>query len=79
MSLENVPDKTLLTRVNQRLLRTGTGGQCHVTATVHRGVVTLSGTIQYDLQRKHLLRTASGVSGVGRVEDRLQVKSHQRC
>jgi osmotically-inducible protein OsmY len=78
MSIERVPDKTILNQINQRLSRTGTGGQCRVVATVLKGVVTLSGTIQYDYQRKHVLRTASGVSGVGRVEDRLQVMSHKR-
>ncbi|MBW3595997.1 MAG: BON domain-containing protein [Planctomycetes bacterium] len=67
-------DKSLLQKVNQRLSRTGTGGKTRVVATVRRGDVTLSGTLQYEIQRKNLLRAATSVQGVRRVVDQMTVE-----
>jgi osmotically-inducible protein OsmY len=64
-------DKTLLQQVNKRLARSGTGGKTRVTASVRRGDVTLSGTLQYEMQRKTLTRAASSVAGVRRVVDQM--------
>ena len=74
----DVPDKTLLQKVNQRLARMGTGSQSRVTATVCRGQVTLSGTIQYALQRRPLVSAVSSVAGIRRVIDQLQEKPRRR-
>jgi osmotically-inducible protein OsmY len=69
-----VPDKALLAKVNQRLSRCGVGSRVHVNATVRNGTVTLSGVLDFDYQRKPLLRAAAGVDGVRMVIDQLKVK-----
>lgn len=75
MPFENhVPDKTLLSKVNSRLARCGSGSRTHVAAIVRNGAVTLSGTVDFDYQKRPLLRAASGVDGVRMVIDQLQVK-----
>jgi hypothetical protein len=75
------PDKTLLKKVNQRLMRAGLGSHSRVTAAIRNGQVTLSGSIQYEHQRRTILRAASGVDGVSQVVDKLTVQpanSHRR-
>lgn len=67
-------DKSLLQQVNKRLARTGTGGKTRVTATVRRGDVTLNGILQYEIQRKTLIRAATSVGGVRRVVDQMTVE-----
>ena len=60
--------------MNQRLQRVGTGGKTRVTAAVRRGDVTLSGTLQYEMQRRNYVRAVTSVSGVRRVVDQMQVE-----
>jgi BON domain len=72
---EVVPDKVLLKRVNQRLMRAGLGAGCSVRVSVRNGQVTLAGTIQRDLQRRPTLRAASGIAGVRQVVDQLKVEA----
>ncbi len=74
---ERVPDKTILKKVNQRLMRSGLGSGCRVTATVRSGQVSLSGNIQYENQRRPALKAVGSVEGVKRVVDQLQVQSRQ--
>lgn len=69
-------DKTILKRVSQRLARASLGSRSRVTATVHSGRVILSGTIQYENQRRPAVRAASGVDGVSGVSDQLQLQVH---
>lgn len=72
MSFGNqIPDKTVLKDVTQKLARSGTQGK--ITAAVRSGDVTLTGTIAFEHQRRSIIRFASGVSGVRRVIDQLQV------
>ena len=68
-----VSDKSILQKVNQRLMTTGTGSQRGITAAVSNGTVTLSGGIQYEHQRRGVVRAASSVTGVRRVVDQVQV------
>lgn len=75
--MDVVPDKALLRKVNQQLVRMG-GAQMHVTASVQRGDVTLSGNLQYEMQRPAIVRAASRVSGVRRVIDQLKVVQKKR-
>lgn len=70
----NVSDKTLHKQVTQRLARTGTASQSRVLVTVSRGTVTISGTLNFENQRRPILRAASGVEGVGTVVDQLHVE-----
>ncbi len=68
-------DKTILKKVNQRLARASLGSRSRVIAAVRNGHVTLSGSIQYENQRRPALRAASGVDGVSGVLDQLRVQS----
>lgn len=70
-----VPDKELLKTVNSRLARTGTGSK--VTATVSRGMVTLSGNLRYAAQRAPIMNVANGIAGVRQVIDRMQCPPKQ--
>ena len=63
-------DKALLKTVNQRLLRTGTS-QARVTAAVQQGTVTLSGMLQYEIQRSPIVKAVARVAGVRRVIDQM--------
>lgn len=73
-----VPDRAILQKVNQRVQQTGTGSQSKVTANVSRGEVTMTGTIQYEMQRQNILRAAGRVGGVRRVIDHLQLEAKKR-
>ena len=68
-----IPDKTLLKRVVQKLSQSGTGSPSHVTATIRSGEVTLTGTLRYEHERRPILRSANGISGIRRVIDQLRV------
>ncbi|MCR4413272.1 MAG: BON domain-containing protein [Thermoguttaceae bacterium] len=70
---DRVPDKRIIQKVNQRLGRAGVA-QCKITVNVRNGYVTLSGTIQYETQRRSLLNAARGVEGVRSVVDELTVR-----
>lgn len=74
MPTEQVPDRTLLKKVNQKLSRTGMGGQCRVAATIRNGVITLTGQLQFETQRRPVVRAATQVEGVRQVIDQLQIK-----
>lgn len=63
-----VSDKDLLKSVNQRLTRSG-GSQSRVTVAVQQGTVTLTGTLQYAIQRIPIIKEVSRVAGVSRVVD----------
>ena len=77
MAFDNqVPDKTLLKLVNKKLMQTGT--QTKVTAAVQGGYVTLTGALQYEHQRRALLRAAHQVSGVRQVVDQMTVQPRKR-
>ena len=74
MSFGNqIPDKTLLKQVVQKLARSGTGSQSRVTAAVRNGDVTLTGTLQYEHERRCVLKSTSNVSGIRRVIDQMRV------
>lgn len=72
-----ISDKSVLQHVNQRLARMG-GSQGKVVASVLRGDVTLTGTIQYEMQRSSLMKVATSVPGVRRVVDQLKMKVKER-
>lgn len=73
MAISEVSDRTILQKVNQRLERMSSGAQSRITASVSRGDVTISGTLQYEMQRSPLIRAATSVPGIRRVIDHLQV------
>ena len=75
--MQSVPDKSVLQKVNQKLSRLG-GAQGKVNASVIRGDVTLSGTIQYEMQRASIMKVATSVPGVRRVIDQLKLKPKEK-
>ena len=66
-----VSDKTLLTRITQRLSRAGVGV---LNPTVRNGEVTLSGSLKYETQRRSIVSAVAAVEGVRSVVDRLILK-----
>ena len=68
-----IPAKAILQKLNQRLARIASGSRNNITATVNNGDVTLSGTIQFEHQRRIMIRAVNSVQGVRRVIDQVQV------
>jgi|YNPMSStandDraft_1061717.scaffolds.fasta_scaffold67610_1 osmotically-inducible protein OsmY len=68
-----VKDEVLVQKVALNLTKRGIRPPCRVNVSVRNGVVTLSGTLQYELQRKTAIKAAQEVPGVQRVIDQLQV------
>ena len=73
-----VPDKQLTQKVQQRLSRAGVGSQSAISVQVRNGDVTLSGSLQYEIQRRAVVHAARGITGVRRVVDQLQLKPAAR-
>lgn len=74
MALGNqVPDKTLLKAVSQKLIQRSGGSGCKLTASVSSGTVTLSGILAQEYQRRAIISAMNGVGGVRRVVDQMQV------
>jgi hypothetical protein len=74
-----VSDKDLLKTVNQRLARTGTSSSSKVNVMVQSGTVTLSGSLQYAIQRNPIFRAVENVPGVRRVVDQLIVVDRKKA
>ena len=72
---DQVSDKELLKTVNKRLQRGGAGG---ITADIQRGTVTLKGRIQYESQRRPIVKIVNAISGVRRVVDQVQLTPARR-
>jgi hypothetical protein len=70
-----VPDKRISQKVEQHISRAGLGSHTKVKVTIRKGDVTLSGTLQYETQRRPVLHAVRSVDGVRRVVDQLQVKA----
>lgn len=70
---KQVPDKTLLKSVNQKILQRSAGGGAKVTASVASGTVTLQGVLGMEYQRRVLISSLNGVTGVKRVVDMMTV------
>jgi hypothetical protein len=72
--VRRVADKEILKLVTQRLARTGLASQTPLTVTVHHGNVAVSGTINFEFQRKVALKAVQGIDGVSHVVDHLRVQ-----
>jgi osmotically-inducible protein OsmY len=68
-------DRALLQKVNQRVARSASGGKSRVTASVRKGDVTLTGILQYEMQRRNFVRAATSTPGVRRVIDQMIVEA----
>jgi len=69
----DIPDKALIKTVNQRISRAGGGSGSRITANIAQGTVTLTGTLQYAIQRSPLVKAVSQIAGVRRVIDQLKL------
>ena len=68
-----VPDRQIVQKVTVQLPARGIRPPCNVRVHVRDGTVTLSGTIEFEMQRKAAIHAATGVNGVQRVVDHLTV------
>ena len=79
MSLRNqVPDKTILKNVNQKIARKGLGGQSKIMATVRNGDVTITGTLAYAHELRSIINAINSVPGIGRVINQLVVETKKK-
>jgi osmotically-inducible protein OsmY len=73
---KQIPDSTLLKEINKKLLRTGI--QAKITASVKGGYVVLTGALQYENQRRTIMRAANQVSGIRQVMDQMTVQPRKQ-
>jgi osmotically-inducible protein OsmY len=73
-----VPDKNLLRSVTQKLAQKSAGSGTKLTATVSSGVVTLSGVLTQEAQRRMIVNAMVGIGGVRRVIDSMTVAPPKR-
>jgi hypothetical protein len=71
---EIIPDKTINLKVTQQLSARGMRAPCSIAVQTAKGVVTLSGNIEYEHQRNTAVQAARHLDGVSRVVDNLRVK-----
>jgi osmotically-inducible protein OsmY len=70
---KEVPDKTLHRSVTQKLAQRCSGSGAKLLAVVSSGVVTLSGTLAQEYQRRAIISSLSGINGVRRIIDQMTV------
>lgn len=70
---KEVSDRELLKSVNRKLMQRAGGSGCKVNASVSSGLVTLSGVLGQEYQRRPLLSAMQGINGVKRVLDSMTV------
>ncbi len=69
---KQVPDKTLLKSVTQKIAQRATPGS-KIVANVSSGLVTLSGVLAQEYQRSPIISAISSISGVRRIADMMTV------
>jgi hypothetical protein len=71
---EIIPDKTINHKATQELSARGMRAPCSIGVQTTKGVVTLSGNIEYEHQRNAAMQAVRHLDGVNRVVDQLHVK-----
>ena len=71
---EIIPDKSINEKVTQQLSARGIRAPCKIAVRTAKGVVTLSGEIEYEHQRNAVVQAARHLDGVSSVVDQLHVK-----
>jgi osmotically-inducible protein OsmY len=69
-----VSDTAITQQAHHMLTTHGFRAPCNIEVQTSRGVVTLSGTIEFDHQRIAILRVIHQIDGVSYVNDRMQVQ-----
>ncbi|NUQ61687.1 MAG: BON domain-containing protein [Pirellulales bacterium] len=69
----HIADKAIIQNVSHKLSRAGMATTCQITVLCQNGDVTLSGTLQFDHQRRTAISAARSAEGVRRVIDQLRV------
>lgn len=77
-SLRLLEDKIICKRIETELLKSGAVEYLHFRTEVSQGVVTFTGHVYNDDERRSALAIANGVTGVVRVVDRLQAVQYRR-
>ena len=75
---KSVPYKNLLRSETQKLAQKSAGSGTKLTATVSSGVVTLSGVLTQEAQRRMIVNAMVGIGGVRRVIDSMTVAAPKR-
>ena len=70
---KQIPDKTLLRSVEQKLSQRVGGSGSKLAVTVNSGTVTLSGTLSQEYLRRSITSAMNGIGGVKRVVDNMVV------
>ncbi len=68
-----VPDKTLLRSVTQKLAQRCSGSGSKINVDVQSGTVTLTGALAQEYQRKAIISSMNTITGVKRVVDKMLV------
>ncbi len=68
-----VPDKTLLRSVTQKLAQRCSGSGSKISVDVQSGTVTLTGALAQEYQRKAIISSMNTITGVKRVVDKMLV------
>ncbi len=71
---ETFPDKSINQKISQQLAGRGMRSPCRIAVQTAKGVVTLTGSIEYEHQRNAAVLVARHMDGVNRVVDQLQVR-----
>lgn len=71
---EVISDKTIDQKLSQELSARGMRSPCKIVVRTAKGVVTLSGDIEFEHQRNTAVQTARRLDGVSSVVDRLHVR-----
>lgn len=68
-----IPDKTLLRSVTQKLAQRCSGSGSKINVDVMSGTITLTGLLAQEYQRKAILSSMHTITGVKRVVDKMTV------
>jgi osmotically-inducible protein OsmY len=66
-------DPTISRKVSELLSSRGMRSPCRIVVATKKGKVTLSGAIQYEQQRRIVVKAAGSIAGVQSVQDQMRV------
>lgn len=72
--MQNSKDDRVIQQVKNKLTSRGFGSGSHLTVQSSKGMITLSGSVQYAHQKKAAVSAITGMAGVNRVIDQMTVK-----